>query len=388
MTGKKLSIILFCCIIGLPLLLFVLGMRGEAVDNRAPRRIPLISWEGVRSGKWFAAVNDYLIDHTPLREKAIAANAWIEWNVFRESSNPQVSQGRDGWLFLNNSLDHGCVPKAEIARRFQMLAAQAKAYKEKHGTRIVWVIAPNKEAIYPEMLTPVQTERARCATANRAAMREVLRDPALEPHIFGLWDALEEEKSERIFRRTDSHWNFKGAVIGMRVMLERIWPGIYRDGDFHPAETVDYQGDLGKMLGFADMRESETLWKPTRSGVTGGLSEQPVCMKTATARRRSFRHASTDAPLIPEKVVFLRDSFFDAPLHLVPPFFAQVDIGHVDHTPAQDWLAIATCADTLVIETVERSVLNRAVTFSERLSFETPLPAEQSPPAGKLSPAK
>lgn len=382
MMSKKLSIALFCCIIGLPLVLFVFGMRGESVDNRAPRQIPPISWEGVRSGKWFAGINDYLVDHTPLREKAIAANAWVEWNVFKESSNPQVSQGRDGWLFLNNSLDHACMPKAEIARRFRVLAAQAKAYQEKHGTRIVWVIAPNKEAIYPEMLTPLQTARARCATANRAAMREVLTDPALQPHIFGLWDVLEKAKSEQIFRRTDSHWNFKGATLGMGVMLERIWPGVYRDNDFHAAETVDYQGDLGKMLGFADMREKEMLWKTTRNGVTGGLSEEPVCMKAATARRRSYRHSSTDAPLAPEKVVILRDSFFDAPLHLVPPFFAQVDIGHVDHTPAQDWPAIAACADTLVIESVERSVLNRAVMFSERLSVEEALPVEQSPPAG------
>jgi hypothetical protein len=360
--SQKSAIVLFCVLLGLPLLLFALGIRGASIDNRTPRDIAPLSVSGIRSGKWFASVNDYLIDHTPLRGHAVAANAWIDWHVFGESGNPSVSRGQDGWLFLNNSLDHACVTTQEINRRFTHLMETATHYQTQHKTRIVWVIAPNKESIYPEMLTPLQTARSRCATANRKAMRTLLGQPKFAGTIIGLWDALEPHKTGQLYRKADSHWNFGGASLAMTEMLERIWPNIYHEGDLNPAEEIDYQGDLGKMLGLANLREKETLWKATREGVKLE-DKQPVCMKDATARRRSFRHSSTAAPLVPEKVVILRDSFFDAPLHFMPPFFAQVDIGHIDHTPKEDWPQIAACADTLVIESVERSILGRAEEF-------------------------
>lgn len=380
--GKKLSIALFCCIIVLPLVLFAFGMRGESVDNRAPRQIPPISWKGVRNGEWFACVNDYLVDHTPLREKAIRTAAVLHWQVFGDIENPQVSLGRDGWLFYNNSLDQRCMDKEEIARRMRGIAKIAQEYEQRHGTRIVWVIAPDKEAIYPEYLTPLQERRSACAVHNREVLREILRRPDLRPYIIGLWNALETEKAKgnALYRRNDSHWNHAGAVIGLEAAFAPIWPGMLKRDDFVTKDTIDFAGDLGAMTGLPHMTERETRLVPRREGIEA-MEVKPVCIKPNTRRLRTFRNRSHGAPLVPEKVVILRDSFFDTPLHLVPPFFAQADIAHIDHTPKEQWASIAACTNTLVFFTVERSALGRAVTFAEQLSVETQPSVEQSPPA-------
>lgn len=363
---QKLAIAAFSFIIGLPLVLFVLGMRGDNIDNRAAKPLAAPSMQTLRNASWFAQFNAWLIDHTPLRPQAVRSAAWLDWHLFGNSGNKQVSVGKDEWLFLNNSLDHPCVAPDEIKRRFLRLAEVAKAYAEQHHTRIVWVIAPNKESIYPERLSALQTVRASCATANRTAMREALADPALSPYITGLWNALEARKSESIFRRTDSHWNFRGAAYAMEAMMAALWPQVSTQGAFHPMETIAYKGDLGKMLGFADMREDEVIWRGKREGIRGGETKDSLCITQGTPRLRSYRHQGS-APLVQGKTVILRDSFFDAPLHLMPPLFAQVDIGHIDHTPPADWPAIAACADTLVIESVERNVLGRAEAFAKTL---------------------
>lgn len=365
--SKKFSIALFCCILGLPLVLFAFGMRGESVDNRAPRQIPPVSWDGVRSGAWFAGINDYLIDHTPLREKVIRAAAALHWQVFGSIESPQVSLGRDGWLFYNNSLDQRCVDKDEIARRMRRIAQIAREQEHKHGKRIVWVIAPDKEAIYPEYLTPLLENRSACAAQNREALREILHSPELSRYIVGLWDALEAAKAEGIlYRRNDSHWNHAGAVLGLEAAFAHIWPGILKRDDFEVTDTIDFAGDLGGMTGLPNRTDRETRLAPRRDGVEIVDGVKPVCIKPNTRRLRTFRNRSHTTPLVPEKVVILRDSFFDTPLHLAPPYFAQVDIAHIDHTPKTEWASIAACADTLVFFTVERSALARAVAFAEQ----------------------
>ena len=363
------SIIIFCCVIGMPLTLYILGQRGEVMENRAPRVVAPVTWEGIENASWFASVNNYLIDHTPLREYAIRAHAWINWHLFPDENDVSVSRGREGWLFYNGGLDVKCEDKASIARRFYRLAEIAKEQRAKHGVDIRWIIAPNKEAVYPEYLTPLQMERATCAMANRNAMRDVLRDPALQPYILGLWDVLEQGKVEQqVYFRTDSHWNHVGVVMAMGSVFGWIWSYVDITADIKPGKETQWQGDLGKMLGLDTIRETETAWETSRPSVTGGRSNMAVCAEADNASRRSFRYHSKDMPIAKGKTVILRDSFFTLPMQLVAPFFSQVDISHLDHTPSANWPLIAACADTLVIESVERHMLGRSDIFIKTFS--------------------
>lgn len=359
---KKLSIFIFCILLSTPLALYLLGQRGEMLENRPARTIAPISWQTLKSGEWFAGINNYLIDKTPLRQYGIRGNAALNRYVFHESESPHVSQGHGNWLFYNVGINHPCVAPEEISRRLHRFAKAAEHLHEAYGTRVVWAIPPNKEAIYPEHLSKQSTLRAACATANRMAIRKTLNDATLAPYILGLWDEIEAHKPDgQLFLHTDSHWNHRGSALGIRAILDWLWPNLYQGG-MQPTDAITIEGDLNAMLGITNAPEKETLWQTTRRGVTGGKVEEAICMRNDAARRFSYRHTSTDAPLVKEKTVIIRDSFFDTPRkrtepHLAPAFFAQLDIGHIDHLPHEDWAQIVQCADTVIIETVERNVL-------------------------------
>ncbi|MCH2547722.1 MAG: hypothetical protein MK052_08955 [Alphaproteobacteria bacterium] len=371
--NKKIAILLFCCFIGLPLLLFVAGQRGVIIEKRKPHSIAPASWNTIKSGAWFASINDYLIDHTPLRHHAIRANAFIDWEVFHEGGNSNVSRGLKDWLFYNRGLDHPCVDSTEIQRRLLRLVEITEQQLTHNNTRIIWAIAPNKEAIYPEMLTPIQSRRANCATQNRKAMREILRDPVFTPHMVELWSPLERQKPlvQRVFYQSDSHWNDIGALKGMEALFSHIWPEKLRLSNFAAGKTNYINGDLAKMLGMDMLQEPAQKITRVISPPKGGkIEDETLCIESETPRLRSYKHTATSDALIPEKVVILRDSFFDTPIEFIPPYFAQVDIGHIDHTPVKEWPKIAACADTLVVISVERSFLNRAEQFAEALALD------------------
>jgi hypothetical protein len=364
---KKLAIALFCLCIGLPLVLMGFGLRGERIDNRPARATAPLSWQGIKSGAWFTSVNDAFIDRIPLRDKAVRLNATIDWHLLGETGNAQVAVGRNGWLFFAESIDQPCIAPSEIRRRFDRLAEVAQAQKEADGTRILWLIVPDKAAIYPEHLTPLQQVRSACARSNRAAMRELLRDSRYAPTIFGLWEALEAAKSRgQLYHATDTHWNAQGAMVALDAFLNHWWPEVYRQSEMQQTSVHRFVGDLATMAGITGIEEQREIWQRRRNGLEGGKVPAMTCIP-AGHDRHSYHYRSSVAPLVQGKTAILRDSFFGVILPYLPPFFASMDISHIARTPSEQWPAIARCADTLIIETAERYMLERAETFGQAM---------------------
>jgi len=175
-----------------------------------------------------------------------------------------VLPGRDGWYYWlgedARSLDRHYrrtleFPQAsvdatinELNRRAEWLAARGIPY--------VVMIVPEKFTIYPEYL-PIwvragdgPTPYDRIAAGIKQAGRATFID--LRP-------ALRAEKDQRrLYYKTDSHWNYNGAVIGYRELMRTVQQVLPRGAlpTIAPAPLppsvagVDwYHGDLGQMLG-------------------------------------------------------------------------------------------------------------------------------------------
>jgi alginate O-acetyltransferase complex protein AlgJ len=282
--------------------------------------------------------------------------------VFGVSSLDTVMVGNDGWYYWlgedGRSLDRHYratrdFPQTEVdgtvkelARRSEWLASKGIAY--------VVVVVPDKFTIYPEHLPswvapsgkPTPYDRVRDALARDGRVAFVDLRPPL----------LSAKSRERVYFKTDSHWNYNGAVVGYEALMRTVQAKL---GDKlrgvapakRPAYTpgVDYySGDLLQMLGMPRIREDDVvplgkvLGDKTRCAVRTDKGEFP-----------GFEFYACDKPGLPRAVV-LRDSMAIALIPLLSENFARVV--YVSSRALDRELIEREKPDIVIEELVERSL--------------------------------
>jgi len=229
-------------------------------ENRA-----LAPWPTVElRADWFARFDAAFSDRFAARNALIALEHAISVRGFHSSPVGNVVLGRDQWLYFagedGHALDRhfrGTMPfgddmvrqlRDELERRRQYLAARGIAY--------VVSVAPDKATIYPEHL-PTLITHMRAPTPLERTAELLKRDPAL--HFVDLREPLlEAKRSRQVYYRTDSHWNYLGAIVAYEAIMSEVQRVVGVDRlpriappDVPPyVEGVDrYRGDLARLLG-------------------------------------------------------------------------------------------------------------------------------------------
>jgi hypothetical protein len=170
--------------------------------------------------------------------------------------------GRGGWMFYRPSVryaterpeavpgaDHGVDPLPAIRSFHDQLAAR--------GIRLLVVPVPDKESIYPEMLS----RRAEGAGVVVCRPTRILLDRLQETgiEVVDLFEAFRQAKAAqspadrtRYYLARDSHWTPEGMLVAMEAVARRIrergWIEAGKvDYDIKPA-AVERMGDLVRML--------------------------------------------------------------------------------------------------------------------------------------------
>lgn len=338
-----------------PLALLVVGVRAGEFENRQ-----LASAPSLESG-WdvFDETTRWLTDHMPLREEAVRANTRISLDVFdttplygqiahettsipagepagQEPAPPpatasQVLRGEDGWLYLQGEIDRACgpfVPFAEALARWRRLVDIVRV----SGRRAVLLVPPDKTAIYPEHL-PGDLPTRGCLDAANAQLWDLLEPP--RGGVVGLREPvarLKAETDELVYKRKDSHWNDIAALETVRHALA----GIGAPVSVRPEEIVDpgpaaYNGDLTVLLGVPESDEAP--------------------------RRKIARRPG--APRMLGTTLFVYDSYGDAVLPLLRPYFTRLETFLWDASTAEQLAAAIKSADRVIFESVEREFTYR-----------------------------
>ncbi len=292
--------------------------------------------------------------------------------LFGVSARSTVLVGRDGWYYWLGEDGHslarhyrGTLPftlaevadtAAELERRRAWLAARGIAY--------VVVAVPEKFNIYPEHLPqwvrrappPTPQDRVRSAIARDTQVRFVdLRGPLLAA-----------KEREQVYYRTDSHWNYNGAVVGygeiMRAVQQALPAGALAAIASAPrppfVRGVDYfSGDLGKMLGLPGLvREDDVAPLAKVLGDTAGrcAKRDPSPLDPALYPPAEDPQVYTcDQPGLPRAVI-MRDSMAIPLLPLLSENFSRVlyiSTRKFDHA-----LIERERPDVVIEEMVERSL--------------------------------
>ena len=237
---------------------------------------------------------------------------------------------------------------AELQRRRAWLAAQGIGY--------VVVIVPEKYTIYPEHLPawvarspqPSPYDRVVAAVANSGVTLIDLR-PALRAAKVG----------ERVYYQTDSHWNYRGAMVGYDAIMRevqrvlppgRMPPVVPPQVPAYVAGIDYYSGDLIQMLGLpGHIREDDIA----PLGKILGDSTTRCGRRDAAASLPGIEVYTCDRPGLPRAVVY-RDSMAIPLIPMLAENFSRVVF--VSGIPFDPGLIGRERPDVVIEEMVERGL--------------------------------
>ena len=242
-----------------------------AGENRdlAPRPARPASWTEVRT--FPAAAARYFEDHFGMRARLVRWQALLRLRLLGSSASPDVIVGKDGWLFYAGDGAAEDLASAvpfthDELETWRTTLEHTRDWMEAHGAAYVFVLAPDKHAIYPEQL-PSSIHRVGAETRTDALVN-YLRERSTVP-VLDLRGPLRAAKGKaRLYHRTDTHWNDRGALAASQAIWDRLTPRfgapVSGRGAFTEQAVTVPGFDLAGMLGVAGaVTESDLRLVPT-----------------------------------------------------------------------------------------------------------------------------
>jgi hypothetical protein len=227
--------------------------------------VPAPTWSGsgFRSGELMRAWERYFKESSWLTFLLRGMRNEVAWSLgMLEPAD--VVLGRDRWLFLRHTVTWDAGELTRSAARRRAVLAEAKAWADARGIRLLVLPAPDKSTIYPEQLLPgaLPAERAKLYDTILADLAAVGL-PALDVRAV-LTTAKRTAGSERLYFAGDTHWTqlAKQAVAAAVARHLAAQPGIVLPPA--PNLVVDsphsepFVPDLVRMLGFR-IREGQPV---------------------------------------------------------------------------------------------------------------------------------
>ncbi len=276
--GGTAIVVLFLVVIAAPGFGLAFGAGRTATSESEMRELtkwPTWSWRPEGLAVWPAAFQQYFDDHFALRAQLINWRATALWKWLRTSSSDTVIAGKDDWLFY---ADDGGVQDWIQAEPFSGHELEAwrdtlirrRAFLARRGIPFVFVIAPDKQMIYPEYM-PESLRRLR-DDYRADQLIAYLGKAAPDFVVLDLRNTLRAAKaSELLYHRYDTHWNDRGGLVAYQAIVRalRQWfPALtpLDRRDFDEDASVP-SGDRTTMLGLIDERKRAMPGLVLRRGV-------------------------------------------------------------------------------------------------------------------------
>jgi hypothetical protein len=307
---KKFFVVIFCLIIAFPLFQMLVGVFPEA---KIEEKRPLATLED--------GLTSYYDDHFGFRGSMIFLNNYLDLNIFKISPNKEVVMGRGGWMYYapsyeSNSFVLNRVDVEEAAKKIFDFQEKVEA----DGKKFVFVVAPDKESIYPEFL------REKLAGLDNY---ELIND-VLEQNKVNTFDGLKIMRDAKavgsmVYSKNDTHWTRYGLFLTLNEVLVFFGRVAIDSGG---VEDVQRVGDLSSLVGFSD---SEAVPQPI-------IDEGKIVAK--------------------DRVLIFHDSFFDNEMYF-KLFFKDFKKIHWKLGPIEkEYEEMRGSYDVVILEIAERDFFN------------------------------
>lgn len=289
-------------------------------------------------------VSAWVNDHFFLRQELISANNAMTAALFHTSGEDSVILGKNGWLYYASTLDDytglNTMTERELSSAAKNIALMAE-YCESNGRDFRFMIAPNKNSLYPQYM-PDYGVKADIHDAHRL---HALLDDMDVPYI-DLFTVFEETHMGMhggalgpLYFAHDSHWNDRGAALAADTINAQfgVESEYYQSSNF--MFPYNHTGDLYEMV-YPALKDREDSW------IWCGVLEYEFTGKATRPDSITLTTASDN----PGNLLVYRDSFGN----LLYPYLAD-SYGAVRFSRSTSY-DLTQESDHVLIELVERNL--------------------------------
>ncbi len=227
---KWAMIFLFALLIWLPLIEMNLDLfpNRKTKEKRELAKKPKVRMTSL--SQFPHQYESYFNDHFGLRSIFVHSNNYIKAKFLKTAPIPKLIIGKKGWIFYRSEkvnmgttiLDYrGLLPfskeeRSKIIQNIQTMQSRI----EKRNMVFVFVIVPNKEAIYhnllPSHIKPGKTRLSQIMDEKKSTAKI---------NILDLREALFKQKKQThqpLYYKGGTHWNHLGAFVGYKQIMNRL----------------------------------------------------------------------------------------------------------------------------------------------------------------------
>lgn len=222
--GCFLFLLVTAALLTVPFLTQINGyVPGPLGENRHMAAAPKPPGNLVELMKWPRQADAWLGDHFGLRDRMVSANANIRYHLFGSLSSPQLTLGRDGFIFLNShsaANPHSAIyglcgvpPWGNAAyNNVPALADFLRQIRERHANSL-YLMVPTRTTLYPEKLPRwLQAACAPYAAPVAGALAELNRlSPDAGMVVYPLDRFQERRQTHELYPATNFHWQAETA---------------------------------------------------------------------------------------------------------------------------------------------------------------------------------
>lgn len=218
---------------------------------------------------------------------------WVDWDA--DYNTPKVSAkrlkeglvshdvyvGKDDWMFYVDSigdyLANNSYSKAKL-KRIANQAQQRADWCEERGIQFYFMIAPNKNTIYPEkMMSSMQEGENKRIDQVYDYLAENTTVKCIDVRD-SLFAAKKAHPEEDLYYKLDTHWNSRGGFYAYQAIMdviEKDFPDLTRmTADDYQVDIFDsHFKDCAYYLGFYDTLESTGPVYTKLDGKTGVITD-------------------------------------------------------------------------------------------------------------------
>ena len=251
---KIVYTILFFTVCCLPLVLMPFFKNDASIEKRELTRMPSYLSEGRLNIQFSDQFESWFNDALPLRAYLLTGSNLIKGELLHASTS-NVIVGKEGWLFFASESADYMNTSPMTDQQVQAVSVTLSLLQEQienRGGHFTFVPVPNKSSVYGEYM-PSNYQAGE--TSNLDRITETLKKDGVS--FTDMKAVMMAEKEDfLLYHARDSHWNYRGAIIGYRAVMDslgRPYPA-YEDAAYTIEKT--WRGDLDKLLypvgGFMD----------------------------------------------------------------------------------------------------------------------------------------
>jgi len=269
----------------------------------------------------------YYTDNFILKPKMFEAYCFIQSNIFNANSiSGKVVEGEEGWLFVGDDYSKSIKESKNIINfqeeELTLLQKKLKSWKSwffKNKIDFYIGVPPNKLSIYGEFL-PITKNTSQ---PKKAEQLSLLCNKLGVNHI-NMLEGVVSNTNERLFPKSDSHWNDTGAYLGYKNLMGKMQLE-YPQLEIIPKDQITekmkiaQEQDLSRML-LKKVEEEVTTYKlknPKAKKVENRLAPKGNRANPKTYELR-FKSDVNDL-----KVLIFRDSFSNALIKYISESFGE-----------------------------------------------------------------